>query len=173
MGQFGGFPWAKKLRQWLKFYFSFQRATYPKIRRAARRSENYSIFALKYSTNLGFFFKFTVRPPAHRQGGWASMDILQTRARLIFCAFVWTSFIDLLLVNRLCKFQVAPIYSSLLVQIVICMVFTIFRTQSWNAGWHQFERFRYNSVIFQYCIFTKNYVDLLQYDTLYNSIIKW
>jgi len=35
-----GVPWAKKLRQLLKLYFSSQRATYPKIRRATRRPEN-------------------------------------------------------------------------------------------------------------------------------------
>jgi len=50
MGRFGGLPWAKKLRQWLKLYFSSQRATYPKIRRATRRPENYCIFAHKYCT---------------------------------------------------------------------------------------------------------------------------
>jgi len=50
MGKFVGFLWAKKFRQWLKLYFSSIRATHPKIRRAIRRPENYSIFALKYCT---------------------------------------------------------------------------------------------------------------------------
>jgi len=33
-------------------FYSSQRATYPKIRRATRRPENYCIFALKYCIRL-------------------------------------------------------------------------------------------------------------------------